>query len=277
MKAIVISLFIVVLGFVLVATAKDNIIVMGYKDKSKFPLIGEKNDNSGLYKELFEKAAKQMGYKLKIVRLPKKRIHNGFKKGSIDFYPGASFSQKRAEYFYYLPNGLQTKEVLLSLKNHTEIIDISKAKGKLIVELGSSKKKWDKKYPGLKIVQMGKLPIKRAITALKKGRGDFFIGDIEPVDYYKKTSNINKYIDIGIKVHRNAINNEFIAMNLGFSRKSSLFTEELNPNFDSSKQITLENFPTKISKECVAYKLYLELEKLKDSGETQKMYDKYFK
>ncbi len=276
MKAIVISLFIVVFGFVSIATAKENIIVMGYKDKSKPPLIGEKNDNSGLYKELFEKAAKQIGYKFKIVRFPKKRVHDGFKKGSIDFYPGASFSKKRSEYLYYLPNGLQTKEVLLSLKSHTEI-DISKVKGKLIVELGSSKIDWDKKYPGLKIVQMGKLPIEKAITFLKKGRGDFFIADIEPVDYYKKNSNINKYADIGIKVHHNAINKEFIAMNLGFSRKSPLFKEELNTNFDSSKQITIENFPTKISEECVAYKLYLELNKMKDSGETQKLYEKYFK
>ncbi len=277
MKPIVISLFIVVFGFVSVVTAKENIIVMGYKDKSKPPLIGEKNDNSGLYKDLFEKAANQMGCKLKIVRQPKKRIHIGLKNGSIDFYPGASFSKKRAEYLFYLPNGLQTKEVLLSLNNHTEINDISKVKGRLIIELGSSKINWDIKYPGLQIIQMGKLPIDKVIIILKKGRGDFFIGDIEPVDYYKKISNINKYTDIGIKVHHNAISNEYIAMNLGFSRKSPLFKEEPNPNFDPPMPIALDNIPTKINEECVAYKFYLELVKLKGSGETQKIYDKYFK
>ncbi len=277
MRLVVYSIFFVIFGFISVATAKNNIIVMGYKDRKKPPFIGEKNDNSGLYKELFEKATKQMGCNFKIVRLPKKRVHKGFKEGSIDFYPGASFSLKRAEYLYYMPNGLQTKEVLVSLNNYTEINDISKVKGKLLAELGSSKIYYDKKYPRLTIVQMKDLPIETVIMSLKNDRGDFFIADIEPLEFYKKINNIKHYEDIGIKVHYNAINDEFIAMNLGFSRKSPLFKEELNSNFDSSKQITLENFPTKISKECVAYRFYLELKKLKDNGETQKIYDKYFK
>lgn len=253
--------------------ANDNIITMGYPEKNKYPLIGELHNNNGLYKELFGKAAKNIGFKLKIVRLPKKRVHRGLKEGSIDFYPGSSFSEERASYLYFLPNGLKTKEVLLSLKHFKEIDDIADAKGSLLVELGSSKKDWDKIYPNLTILQMGILPIEKAITALEKRRGDFYIADIEPVLYYKKIVDFSK---LGIKIHYNAINDKFIPMNLGFSRKSPLFKEQKNPNFNPSKPISLTNFPTIISKNSIAYKLHMELMKMQKNGEIKKIYEKYF-
>jgi hypothetical protein len=258
------------------AIANDNVIVMGYKDKDKLPLIGGYGDDNGLYRELFEKAAASIGYRLKIIRLSKKRIHLRLKSGEIDFYPGTSFSQKRAAYLYYLPNGLQTKEVLLSLSNHKEIKNIKDATGILIAESGSSKIEWDKLYPGLKIQVMTKLPIDIAILALQKKRGDFYVADIEVIQYYKFIKNIKNYEQIGIKVHYNAINQHFIPMYLGFSRKSSKFSEIPNPNYDPTKKVSIKNFPTIISKNCVAYKFYKALDKLKQDGTTAKLYKKYF-
>lgn len=273
---IIALLLIIMVGTASIAIAENN-ITMGYKELGKMPLISSEKTSSGLYKELFEKAAKNIGYQLKIVRIPKKRVHKGLADGTIDFYPGASFSKKRAGYLYYLPNGLKTKEVLVSPVNQPQINDMSEANGRLLVELGSSKVEWGKKYPGLEIVQISRLPMETVIKVFKKGRGDFYIADIEVVDYYKKTNRINDYKDIGIKIHQKAINAEFIPMYLGFSRKSVLFEEQANSTYDVSKGVAIDNPPTKIRKDCVAYKFYLALEELSKSGETQKMYDRYFK
>jgi hypothetical protein len=250
---------------------------MGYKDISKMPLIGEKNDNFGLYFDLFSKAAKKIGYKLKIKRYPKKRIHSGLKDGTIDFYPGSSFSQKRAEYLYYLPNGLSTKEVLVSIMSQPEISDMNKVKGTLIVERGSSKLDWDKIYTDLKIIELSELSMEKVIKALKYNRGDFYIADIEVVDYYKKLNNLNKYSDINIKIHNMSINKDFVPMYLGFSRKSKLFSEKKNLEYDKHKLTFIDNFPTIIDKNSVAYKFFVALDELKKEKITNKLYGKYFK
>jgi len=277
MKKIIFALLVVMFGTIFHVSAEEKTLTMGYKDKHKMPLIGGEGDDSGLYKELFEKAADKIGYRLKIARLSKRRVHFGLNNGSIDFYPGASFSLKRAEYMYYMPNGLQTKEVLISQRNKREINDMSEAKGRLLVELGSSKAEWDDKYPGLKIIEMGKLPIDIVFKAVKRNRGDYYIADIEVVDYYKKINRIKDYGDIGFKIHHNAVNNEFIPMYLGFSRKSNKFAERVNPAYDHSKETTIENFPSMVSKDCLAYKFYSALKEFKDEGETKTLYDKYFK
>jgi hypothetical protein len=267
--------FIVSLSTILFSN--DNIIIMGYKDISKMPLIGEKNNNSGLYFDLFSKAAKRIGYKLEIKRYPKKRINIGLSNGTIDFYPGSSFSQKRTKYLYYLPNGLDTKEVLISLDRQPEIYDMNEAKGALIVERGSSKLEWSKIYTNLKIIELGELSIEKVIKALKIGRGDFYISDIEIVDYYKKINNLNNYSDINIRIHHMAINKKPIPMNLGFSRKSKLFSEKKNLNYNNQKIISLDNFPTIIDKNSIAYKFFIALDELKKEKITNDLYDRYIK
>jgi len=170
-----------------------------------------------------------------------------------------------------------TKEVLLSLDTQDEITDMSKVKGRLIVELGSSKAEWDKKYPGLQIVQMTKLPMKIAVQALKSNRGDFYVADIEAIDFYQKWESIGSYKKLGLKVHHNAIDKEYVPMYLGFSRKSPLFAEMPNPNYNAANVLSVDNFPTIISKDSFAYRLMGTLNEMKESGETQSIYDKHFK
>lgn len=272
------SVFVVlfILGLVNISFAEDKVIVMGYKSIAKTPLIGEEDDNTGLYLDLFNKAAKKIGYRLEIERLPKKRLHLALERGYIDFYPGSSFSQKRAKYLYYLENGLETKEVLVSTSEKKEINNISEAKGTLIVELGSSKIEWDIIYPNIKITKLGKLSMDTIIKALKFNRGDFYIADIEIINYYKKINYLDSYLDIGIKIHENAINKKLIPMYLGFSRKSKLFNEIENSNFDNTKTISIKNFPTKVDENSVAYKFFKALDELKKEQVTKTIYNKYF-
>lgn len=271
------KILLIVLFFTVWILADDKVITMGYKDREKMPLIGNEFDNKGLYYELFTKAAHNIGYKIDIERFPKKRLHFRFKKGVTDFYPGASFSLKRGEYLYYLPNGLETKEVLVTLDSPKEYKSLDELKGKLLIELGSSKSEITKKYPKIKTVQKTTLSMQSVINALQNKIADFYIADIEVVDYYKKQEGFYSYKNIGIKIHYNTINKEFIPMYLGFSRKSPLFSEGSNPYFDKTKGISIDNFPTKISKDCVAYKLYNSLMDLKKEGETKRLYNKYFK
>lgn len=71
-------------------------IKMVYKEGGKLPLIAKMPDNTGAYMELFSKAAKKIGCKIVISRMPKKRLHQKLGTGDLDFYPGASFSKKRS-------------------------------------------------------------------------------------------------------------------------------------------------------------------------------------
>ena len=275
-----IALILTLLTYVIIGGstfAKDKAIVMGFKNISKGQLIGDLRSNEGLYKDLFKMAAKELGYNLKIVRLPKKRVHLALRKGTIDFYPGSSFSKERSKYLYYLPNGLKTKEVLVSLSEQREITNMSNANGRLMVGLGSSKIKWDEKYKDLKVNIMSKLSMPIVVKALKSNRGDFYIADIEIVDSYKKENSINDLSSIGIRIHENAISRNFIKMYLGFSRNSPLFKERKNEYFNTQREISISNFPTKIDEDCIAYKLYKILVKYEKNGTTKALYQKHHK
>ncbi|MAY42428.1 MULTISPECIES: transporter substrate-binding domain-containing protein [unclassified Neptuniibacter] len=266
-----------ILIFPLSVTGNEKVIVMGYKAIAKPPLIGDARDNSGLYVDLFSKAAEKIGYRLQTVRIPKKRLHKELALGNIDFYPGSSFSTDRAKYLYYLPNGLLTKEVLVSLDSIPEISDMEEAEGTLIIELGSSKSEWDDIYPKISLTQMSKLSMESVIRALKVGRGDFYIADIEIVDDYKRRNGINRFADIGIRIHHNAINRESIPMYMGFARNSLLFSERPNLEYDPGVRVSISNFTSIVNKESVAYRFSEALLQLQKQGDTQRLYDLYFK
>lgn len=277
MKLFNLICLVAILIFPLSVTGDEKVIVMGYKAIAKPPLIGNARDNSGLYVDLFSKAAEKIGYRLQTVRIPKKRLHKELALGNVDFYPGSSFSTDRAKYLYYLPNGLLTKEVLVSLDSMPEISDMEEAEGTLIIELGSSKSEWDDIYPKISLTQMSKLSMESVIRALRVGRGDFYIADIEIVDDYKRRNGINRFADIGIRIHHNAINREFIPMYMGFARNSLLFSERLNLEYDPDVRVSISNFPSTVNKESVAYRFSEALLQLQKQGGTQRLYDLYFK
>lgn len=256
--------------------AQGKVISMAYKDDSKQPLIGDIKDNSGMYQELFAKAAKMIGAELKIVRLPKKRVHADLEEGKADFYPGTSFSEDRAKYLDFMDNGMSTKEVCLTRADHAEIKDLKDFKGTVLAELGGSKEKYNEKYPNMKVDIFTKLPMETAEKALIAKRGDMFIADIEEVDYYLKTKKVKSYADLGLKVH-GLCRGDFEPMYVGFSIKSPHYKSQPNPKYDASKPLSPSNLPTVTAPGSVAFEFAQALKKLKESGETQAMYNKYFK
>ena len=245
---------------------ETNTLVMGYKDGSKPPYIGAIGDNSGAYQDLFTRAADAIGYKLKIVRLPKKRVYQHLELGQIDFYPSSGYSSKRAKYLYWHSNGLQSKQALLSQSDQEEISDFKEAQGTLLAPLGSSAAEHAKKAPGIKIQKMGKLPIDKAVLALQLGRGDFYIYDIDIFDYYLKRKQLKNYQQISLKLHENAIEKKYSSLHSAFSRHSKHFDAMTNPDFANTR-----------SASSIAYRFEQALLDLQTSGVTRKIYQKYFK
>jgi ABC-type amino acid transport substrate-binding protein len=188
----------------------------------------------------------------------------------------ASFSQKRAKYTYYIPNSLKAKDILVSKAGLKEIVGIENIKGRLLVGKGDSKENIDKKYPNIKVVKINKKEFKKGIKFLRQNKADFITTQEKKLQYYLKTHNTSLK-KLNIMMHKNALSLNSKNKHLIFSRKSKFFKELPNPNYDKSKPISIKNFPTIISKDCVAYKLMNVLKQMKEDGTTQKLVNKYFK
>ncbi len=217
LKSIIIS------GFILLNTLSfacaECVLTMTYKEGDKLPLIAKKPDNSGAYLELFNRAAEAIGCQLEIVRLPKKKLHEKLQRGELDFYPGASFSKSRAQYLYYIENGLQTGEYGITSSTVPDILDYPQVKELGLVwlmELGGSKaEKADAlgiRTHAIRFVDIGKIR-----QFISQGRNYFYVADKELVDYYLKREDVGSFEEIGLKVHYDCCGGEY-PMYMGFSR-----------------------------------------------------------
>ncbi|MCG6306326.1 hypothetical protein K6U21_19510 [Vibrio vulnificus] len=81
------GLLLLLCGFIYPSLATTEII-MGYRTTEKMPYIHAEPSDDGFYFELYDEAAKRIGAKLKVVRLPKLRVLLALEAGEIDFYPG---------------------------------------------------------------------------------------------------------------------------------------------------------------------------------------------
>lgn len=275
-RLILLYLFIFLSPQIVFSSEKPSLI-MGYKEGSKPPYIGPVGDNGGAYEALFSQAAQMIGFQLKIIRLPKKRVYQQLLNGQIDFYPASGFAQQRAEYLYWFSNGLLSKQALLSTALDQEITNIHQAKGTLLVPLGSSAENYATNNPTIKIQKMGELPIDKAILALQLGRGDFYIYDIDIFDYYLKRKQLLSFEQISLKLHSNAIEKEFSSLHAAFSIHSKYFSATPNPNYKSKEESSFYNQKLIPSRDSVAYSFEQALKHLQETGETNKIYNKYFK
>lgn len=252
----------------LLAENEQCIITMGYKSKIKEPYILK--DNSGLYQDLYKKAANDIGCELKIVREPKKRVLRNIQFGNIDFYPGFNFSEKRAKIVHYIKNGLpkgftavtRADTINLEYKN-----DIKKQNLINVTELGGADLLKDLK---LRTITVSELNLKKAISMIQRKRADIFIYNKAQIDFY-----IKKYKPKNITTHSNLYKHQE-SLYLGFSKKSKYIKEIINPKFNKNKKITLKNHPFILDNNSVAYKFQESLKKLKKDGYTDMLYKKYF-
>lgn len=248
-------------------------LTMGYRLTERLPLIGKVGDNSGIYYDLFSSATKKMNVNLKIIRLPKKRIINSLRDGSIDFYPGFIFTEERTAYVYYLKNGLSDGgEVGISLHSLPYITNFKQLENKrVLMAFGGAGKDLVSGVKGVKVKEVSGLTIEKAIKLIELKRHDFYIYNKSSIEYYIKKNNLKN-----IKIHYACCGGEK-PMYLSFSRESSYFREIVNLNFDYKKAISMKNLPNVIDKNSLAYKLSYTLEEMKKSGEIEKILNKYYK
>ena len=79
-----------------------------------------------------------------------------------------------------------------------------------------------------------------------------------------------------LKIHPNCCGG-LKPLYLGFSRRSAHLKEEKNSSFDNLQQVSKDNFPTLLATGSVAYKFSQALKEMQASGETIKLYNKYYK
>ncbi len=255
------------LFFMSVSQAAD-VLKMGYRTNERPPLIGEAPDNSGLYLDLYSQAARKTGIELVVVRKPKKRILNDLKSGDIDFYPGFNFSTNRAEYTYYMENGLPGGDVGISRSDLPPVTRLEQLKGMTLLNaVGAAD--FLKGIEGVYEDRLHELTIEKAVQLIRFKRADFYIYDRSSLEYYLRQNNIRD-----IRVHPDCCGGEK-PMYLGFSRKSPLFGEKKNPAFDPSAPVSVDNFPTVLLPDSIAFRLATALAEMKAAGETRAIYDRY--
>lgn len=243
--------------------------VMGYRENAKFPYISALGDDSGFYNDLFSLAAKKMGAKFRIERKPKVRIMNEIKEGKIDFYPGLTFGTERTKFIYFMVRGLPGGDVGLSLKSLPEITDMCELEGKLIIQaLGGSDLAEQFKQCNLNIKKISALDTERAAIMLRRGRADFYIYNRPTIEVYVYNNPSDD-----LRVHYTAFGErkDYFA---GFSRASSKYEEEANPDYDPIKEISPYNLPYRIKTDCPAYRFEKIIRDLVESGEVERLYQK---
>jgi hypothetical protein len=218
---------------------------------------------------LYSQAAREIGCQLKIVRMPKKRLHKRFVQGQIDFYPGTSFSVKRAAYLYYIENGLTTGQyglTLASIANIENYQTIKKLGLTWIMELGSSKLETANSL-GIKTINLPKITVDIAMRYINTGKAGFAIVDKGITAKYLSEKQMSSFNDISMKLHKNCCGG-VRKMYMGFSKRSKHFTKQENPDYQPNQELGFANNPETTSKHSVAYRFGQALINIQEKSKT---------
>lgn len=251
---------------------------MVYKEGGKEPLIKQMPNDEGIYKDLFTEAAARIGCKLEISRLPKRRLMRMLKSGESDFYPGSSFSNQRATYLYYVPNGLMTAEYGITNKGIPELKsyeDLKKYSITWLLENESSKFEKAEQYRVMTSERdyLNLVFVSKYITRTKDSNY-FYVADKEIVDYFPQR--VGKSLDeLGLKVHKECCGG-IKAMYLGFSKKSPHYGEIKNIAYDHARLLSPENSPVLMHPDSIVYKLGKALLDMEKEGRADDIYQRWF-
>ncbi len=261
----------IVIGIVALSAmdAKSCTLTMGYRTNERLPLIAKAPDNTGLYLSFYHQVTKRIGCELNVIRGPKRRILKHLKDGEIDFYPGFTFNEERSRFAFYIENGFPGGDVGISRSSFINVSQLTDLEGHTVLQaLGSPN--FVKDLENVRIYQVPEMTIDKAVTLLRKKRGDFYIYNRASLEYYMRIHQPND-----MKLQLSCCGGTK-PLYLGFSRKSQYYAEEDNPEYDSHRELSPDNFPTRLSKPSIANQLRVELLKMMHSGETYKLYREYY-
>ena len=250
------------------AAAKECVFRMGYKPHAKEPYIF--NDNSGIYHDVYGEALKRIGCRLEIFRLPKRRIIQKLKLGTIDFYPTFGYTDERAAFTYFIFNWLPHRGAVVTrddIPPLDSLKDLMRYKPTLLKEIGGYSPM--EAIPG-KRFETTDIDIEKSFKLLLNKRIDaFYIQEIV-AKYY-----LNNHPEIqGVRIHQNLFP-PVQTKTLGFSRRSPYFREKINPDYDRRLPTSQHNPVTIIDENSTAYRFAKSLEELYKSGQIQKITDRY--
>ncbi|MFC3151264.1 hypothetical protein ACFOEK_09530 [Litoribrevibacter euphylliae] len=235
--------------------------------------------NEGLYQALYQEVATNIGCRLSIERAPKQRTLYSLEHGTADLYPSTGFDEHRSKYLFYIPNGLYRLEPYLGLTPSNvpelkKISDITQYGLSWIFEAGDTTQQVAEalQVPNEPIVD---LTTDRAVKMLSRGRQVFY--RMIQQDYFKylKANNLRDLRHLNIATHLSCCEPKSHILYTGFSRTSSYYAEEPNPEFNPHQEITAENYPYRIANHSIAYKVAAEIQNLKDSGRVNTLYQNF--
>ncbi|EKO5199049.1 transporter substrate-binding domain-containing protein [Vibrio vulnificus] len=264
------GLLLLLCGFIYPGLATTEII-MGYRTTEKMPYIHAEPSDDGFYFELYDEAAKRIGAKLKVVRLPKLRVLLALEAGEIDFYPGFAFDLERAKYAYWVPNGTYQRDVAVTLKGRPLMTQATSLDGfTQLVALGNPDYLVGRDTSKMNQFTVSELDVGRAMTFLRRGRADFYVYEEDTLRYYLKTEGLNDMM----------IHSQFVDRSTpswaGFSRNSALFQGQENPAYDPNLPLAWNNMPMELVPGSVIDEFRQALHQMEMEGWTQALYRKYF-
>ncbi|EGQ7832600.1 transporter substrate-binding domain-containing protein [Vibrio vulnificus] len=263
-------LLLLLCGFIYPSLATTEII-MGYRTTEKMPYIHAEPSDDGFYSELYDEAAKRIGAKLKVVRLPKLRVLLALEAGEIDFYPGFAFDLERAKYAYWVPNGTYQRDVAVTLKGRPLMTQATSLDGfTQLVALGNPDYLVGRDTSKMNQFTVSELDVGRAMTFLRRGRADFYVYEEDTLRYYLKTEGLNDMM-----IHPQFVDRSTPSW-AGFSRNSALFQGQENPAYDPNLPLAWNNMPMELVPGSVIDEFRQALHQMEMEGWTQALYRKYF-
>ena len=244
-------------------------LVMGYRTNGRLPLIQAAPSNAGLYRDLYRQAAADIGCRLEIRRLPKRRVLLGLQSGEIDFYPGFSFNRERAHYAQFIANGLSHGYGILSRRSQADIHTWSDLRGKVaVIATGASTELLEQHQ--IRLAYVHDLDLPKAARLLMNSKADVYLYDNDTINYFLK-----QHPDLPLKSHPCCDPRR--AMFLGFSRRSRHFSAENNPDYDPGRPLAPDNQPRLPADGSVAARLAKALSALKQQGAIDRLYQGYYR
>ncbi len=262
------------LSFFTHAARAECTLKMVFRDSEKPLMMGPLGDNSGLFKTLFEQAAKKIGCTLSIQRWSKARAHTLLREGEIDFYPAAELTADRLTYLSYFPNGLSTKLIAITRRDVPEITHLEQAKPmRLLLDSGNAQ------HPlaaeGYNVVNVGgALNVERALKLLTADRGDIYTLDLEELDGYLVTTHQTLADLSAFYIHYNCCGPDH-PMTVAFARKSPWFAEIPNPAYRPDHAPSLANQPVLPDPQSIAGRFSMALSQMQKDGTTQALYKRF--
>jgi len=233
----------------------------------------EAPDNRGAFADIYTQAANAIGCTLKIVRYSKRRVHKLLQRGSVDFYPGASYSVERAKYLHFSEIGLMSAEYGLTPLNMVNILHYKQVKELDLIwlmELGSSKREIADRL-GIEVDQTQNLTIEKLIRYFETRDAYLYVIDKELIDLFVLNKSQGYLKSVGLKLHKRGCGG-VTPMYAGISKNSKCFINANVSVFDFSMDASRVNQTSAIHHLSVLHRLMKKLRKMQREGLTEKSY-----